>query len=120
MNHAKQGLPGGTVTFFFSDIEASTALWQAHPQGMRAALARHDEIVRLAVEESGGTVIKNTGDGLYAVFPSAGGAVEAALATQKAPAAERVEYETEVVALQEAWQAGRELTMDAAVALVLI
>jgi predicted ATPase/class 3 adenylate cyclase len=78
----------GTVTFLFTDIEDSTALWDTHPQGMRAALARHDELVRAAVEEAGGQVVKTTGDGLHAVFPAARGAVSAALAAQKALAAE--------------------------------
>ena len=76
-------LPTGTVTFFISDIEGSTLLWEAHPQGMRAALARHDEILRTAVESNGGSVIKTTGDGLYAVFPTAHDAAAAAIESQK-------------------------------------
>jgi class 3 adenylate cyclase len=38
-------LPSGTVTFFFTDIEGSTRLWQEHPEAMKAALAHHDEHV---------------------------------------------------------------------------
>jgi class 3 adenylate cyclase len=30
-------LPHGTVTFLFTDIEGSTALWERDPQGMAAA-----------------------------------------------------------------------------------
>ena len=81
-------LPTGTVTFFISDIEGSTLLWETHPQGMRAALARHDEIVRTAVESNGGSVIKTTGDGLYAVFPTAHDAAAAAIESQKSIASE--------------------------------
>jgi class 3 adenylate cyclase len=44
---------------------------------MRAALARHDEVLRDAVEKRDGVVVKATGDGLHAVFASARGAVAA-------------------------------------------
>ena len=37
--------PTGTVTFLFTDIEGSTRLWDAHPNVMRDALARHDTIL---------------------------------------------------------------------------
>ena len=43
-------LPSGTVTFLFTDLEGSTRLWEEHPEAMRDALARHDEILRDAVE----------------------------------------------------------------------
>ena len=39
------GPPSGTVTFVFTDVEGSTALWQDHTRAMAAALARHDEII---------------------------------------------------------------------------
>src|SRR5262245_51572873 len=39
-------VPSGTVTFLFSDIEGSTALWEKHPTAMPATLARHDAILR--------------------------------------------------------------------------
>jgi transcriptional regulator with XRE-family HTH domain len=42
-------LPGGTVTFLFTDIEGSTALWEQHPQTMPVALARHNAILREAI-----------------------------------------------------------------------
>ena len=47
-------LPTGTVTFLFTDIEGSTRLWQRDPEAMREALARHDAILRAAVEGHGG------------------------------------------------------------------
>src|SRR5215207_3298505 len=43
-------LPTGTLTFLFTDIEGSTQLWEQHPQAMPAALARHDAILRQAME----------------------------------------------------------------------
>jgi class 3 adenylate cyclase len=75
-------LPTGAVTFLFTDLESSTRLWEEHPQAMRGALARHDEILREAVEAHGGVVVKSTGDGLHAAFASAEGALLAAAAGQ--------------------------------------
>ena len=43
-------LPSGTVTFLFTDIEGSTRLWEEYPEAMREALARHDEMLREAIE----------------------------------------------------------------------
>jgi predicted ATPase/class 3 adenylate cyclase len=77
-------LPTGTVTFLFTDIEDSTRLWEEHPDAMKAALARHDELLLSAVEEAGGRVFASSGDGFSAVFQSAGQAVAAALTAQKA------------------------------------
>jgi predicted ATPase/class 3 adenylate cyclase len=81
-------LPTGTVTFLFTDIEGSTRLWQEHPEAMRPALARHDELVRAAIESHGGQVVKTTGDGAHAAFTNAIDAVVAAVAAQRAIATE--------------------------------
>ncbi len=43
-------LSTGTVTFLFTDLEASTHLWEAYPDAMPASLARHDALLRQAVE----------------------------------------------------------------------
>jgi predicted ATPase/class 3 adenylate cyclase len=81
-------LPTGTVTFLFTDLEGSTRLWEEHPEAMRAALARHDEILRDAVEKRDGHVVKTTGDGLHAAFALAADGVVAALDAQRALVAE--------------------------------
>ncbi len=83
-------LPSGTVTFLFTDLEGSTRLWQDHPDEMGGALARHDAILRGAVVEHGGSVVKTTGDGIHAVFPTAHGALDAAVAMQEGLSAEPV------------------------------
>lgn len=64
-------LPTGMVTFLFTDIEGSTQLWEREPEAMRAALARHDALLREVLERHGGEVVKMTGDGLLAVFATA-------------------------------------------------
>ena len=38
---AADGLPSGSVTLFFSDIEGSTRAWEQHPVAMPGALAQH-------------------------------------------------------------------------------
>jgi predicted ATPase/class 3 adenylate cyclase len=81
-------LPTGTVTFLFTDLESSTRLWEEHPDAMRDALARHDEILRDAVDAHRGRIVKGRGDGLHAVFATAEGAIEAAVEGQVALGAE--------------------------------
>lgn len=77
-------LPTGTVTFLFTDLEGSTRLWEEHPEAMKAALARHDEILREAVTAHGGHVVKTTGDGIHAAFGAPGDALVAARDAQVA------------------------------------
>ena len=79
------GLGGATLsTFLITDIEGSTRLWEEHADAMAPALARHDALLRSAVEGAGGAVIKTTGDGLLAVFDDPAQAVRAALDGQGA------------------------------------
>ncbi len=75
--------PTGTVTFLFTDIEGSTQLWEQFPELMKGALARHDAILREAVESGHGQIVKTTGDGIHAVFVSAAAAVQTILAAQR-------------------------------------
>jgi predicted ATPase/class 3 adenylate cyclase len=77
-------LPSGTVTFLFTDLCDSTRLWEEHPDEMRAAVWRHDVLVRSCVENHGGAVVKSTGDGLMAAFGDASDAVRAAIDAQRA------------------------------------
>jgi class 3 adenylate cyclase len=77
------------VTFLFTDIEGSTKLWEAQPETMRAALARHDALLRRCIETNQGKVFKTAGDAFCAVFATATDAVCAALAAQQALRAER-------------------------------
>lgn len=81
-------LPSGTVTFLFTDLEGSTRLWEQHPSAMVPALERHDALLRDAVEQAAGIVVKTTGDGLHGVFTSTRAALEAAVVAQRALATE--------------------------------
>ena len=81
-------LPSGTVTFLFTDVEGSTRLWEEQPEAMKVALARHDAILRDAVAEHDGHVVKMTGDGIHAVFATAHDALDAAVAMQRELGAE--------------------------------
>ena len=58
------------VTFLFTDVEGSTRRWEADAEGMRVALAAHDEVLRAAIEAHGGWLFKHTGDGVCAAFAS--------------------------------------------------
>jgi predicted ATPase len=70
------------VTFLFTDIEGSTRRWEKDADGMRGALAAHDEVLRSAIEAHGGFLFKHTGDGVCAAFSSPRSAVDAAVAGQ--------------------------------------
>lgn len=71
-------------TFLFSDIQGSTALWEAFPSEMDSALARHDELLHRAVTDYAGEVFKHTGDGMAAAFHGPLPAFDAALKAQQA------------------------------------
>ncbi len=80
--------PGGTITFLFTDIEGSSQRWREQPAAMKTALARHDALLRQAIEDPGGFVFKTVGDAFYGAFPTAPDALQAALWAQRALFAE--------------------------------
>jgi predicted ATPase/class 3 adenylate cyclase/DNA-binding CsgD family transcriptional regulator len=84
-------LPTGTVTFLFTDIEGSTRLLEAGQAAYRAALGRHDGIVRQAVAAHAGVIAQTRGDGFCAAFASPIAAALAALEAQRALLRERWE-----------------------------
>jgi len=53
-------LPTGTVTFLFTDIAGSTALWERDQGAMQAALAQHDVLLPAAIESRGGLEFSRT------------------------------------------------------------
>jgi len=80
--------PTGTVTFLFSDIVGSTQLWEISPTKMKAALTRHDALLRQVFEAQSGYIFKTIGDELCVAFASAAAALQAALEAQRALRAE--------------------------------
>jgi predicted ATPase/class 3 adenylate cyclase len=81
-------LPSGTVTFLFTDIEGSTALWERDRAAMQVAVERHLAILRTAIETHRGVLYKRIGDGTQAAFPTAEDGLHAAVNAQRALVAE--------------------------------
>jgi class 3 adenylate cyclase len=76
-------------TFLFTDIVDSTKLANTlGDEKWKRLLARHDELVREAIVGAGGEVVKQTGDGFFASFETPKAAIDAAVAIQRALAAE--------------------------------
>ena len=83
----KKNLPEGTVSFLFSDIEGSTRLLkQLGRERYGEILRRHNDVLRRAFADHGGIEIDRQGDAFFFVFRSAGAAVAAAVAAQRAMA----------------------------------
>jgi class 3 adenylate cyclase len=73
-----------TMTFVFTDIVDSTRHLEHHGDAnWQKLLRRHDELVRRIVAAERGAVVDHTGDGFFLAFPSADGAVAAAVAIQR-------------------------------------
>lgn len=74
------------VTFLLTDIEGSTAAWEADAAAMAVALARHDELVEQIVTSRGGRLIKTRGEGdaTFSVFDRPSAAASAAIELQDA------------------------------------
>ena len=83
-----RALPTGTVTFFFSDIEGSTRLLEALGPDYPDLLDRHRSIVREAFSRWRAVEINTQGDSFFAAFASPSDAIAAAVAIQRAIAAE--------------------------------
>jgi class 3 adenylate cyclase len=76
---------GAFRTVLFTDVEGSTALTERVGDAKaREVLRAHEVIVREALKAHGGSEVKAMGDGFMASFSSATGALECAIATQRA------------------------------------
>ena len=90
---AEQHAAGGFCTILFTDVEGSTALTERLGDAKaRAVLRNHERIVREALRAHGGAEVKAMGDGFMASFSSATGALECAIAMQRAFAAHDDEH----------------------------
>jgi class 3 adenylate cyclase len=77
-------LPTGHVTFLLADIEGSTELLRDLEDRYARMLADIRRLIRAAVRDADGREVAATGDELFAAFEHAPGALEAALAIQRA------------------------------------
>ena len=77
-------LPRGTVTFLFTDIESSTALWEHYAAAMRFAVGRHLELLDTAISAHGGYRYEQVGDAIQAAFATARDGLGAAIEAQRA------------------------------------
>ncbi len=82
------GLPTGEVTFVLTDIEGSTRLWDTDADAMAAALELHDGLIGRLVEDHGGRLLKDKGEGdaTLSIFERASAAVACAAKLQRAVA----------------------------------
>jgi class 3 adenylate cyclase len=76
-------LPGGTVTFLFSDVEGSTRLLEQLGDRYGEVHSEHRRILRDQLGAAGGREIDNQGDAFFFSFARAKDAVAAAVAAQR-------------------------------------
>ncbi len=80
---------GPAVAFLFTDIEGSTKSERSVGSAAWASIvARHDALLREAIEHSDGVVVKTEGDAFFAAFGAPDAAIHAAVAAQRAVGAE--------------------------------
>ncbi|TML68120.1 MAG: hypothetical protein E6G14_10575 [Actinobacteria bacterium] len=77
-------LPTGTVTFLFTDIEASTRLLQELGDRYADVLAEHHRVLRDVWARHHGVEVDTAGDAFFVAFARASDAVAAADAAQRA------------------------------------
>ena len=77
-------LPGGTVTFLFTDIEGSTRLLQELGDAYGDVVRDHRLLLRESLGDKGGTEVDSQGDAFFYSFPRARDAVAGAVAAQRA------------------------------------
>jgi class 3 adenylate cyclase len=77
-------LPGGTVTFLFTDIEGSTRLLQQLGDAYGDVVRDHRQLLREHLGDKGGTEVDTQGDAFFYSFPRAKDGVAGAVAAQRA------------------------------------
>lgn len=83
------GVPTGTVTFLFTDIEGSTKLAREHPEAWESARMRHHAIMREAIESFQGFIFQIIGDAFCAAFHTPGEALKTSIRAQQDLQSER-------------------------------
>ena len=80
----KMMIPSGEVTIIYTDVQGSTALWEADPMSMKKATDIHDSIIRRCYSDHGGYEITTEGDAFNLAFQHPADAVAFALKAQLA------------------------------------
>ena len=83
-NNTTADLPGGTVTFLFTDIEGSTQLLHELREGYAELLADHHRLMRAAFANWNGREIDTQGDAFFVSFGRASEAVNCVVEAQRA------------------------------------
>src|SRR5215468_12319921 len=83
-NRGMGGLPAGTITMLFTDIEGSTALLRRLGERYADALSAQRALLRAAFADSDGQEMGTEGDSFFVVFGSAADAVRCCVAAQRA------------------------------------
>src|SRR5205823_5627582 len=96
MGEERPGVPSGTVTFLYTDIEGSTRLLEALREGYAAVLADQRDLLRAAFTHCSGHEIDTQGDAFFVAFPRAIDALQCVVEAQQALA-------------QHAWPAGAQV-----------
>lgn len=76
-------LPGGTVTFLFSDVEGSTRLLEQLGDRYGDVHREHRRILREQLTDAGGSEVDTQGDAFFFSFERARDAVSGAVAAQR-------------------------------------
>ncbi len=107
MADEQAGRRAGIVTLLFTDLVSSTELLDRLGDEDFERLRRiHFQLLREAVAASGGEEVKNLGDGLMVVFPSALDAIGCAVAMQQAVALHNAEPDVAPIAVRVGLHAG--------------
>lgn len=61
-------VPEGDITIVYTDIQGSTAMWEANPVAMKEALDLHDRIIRKCYSNQNGYEITTEGDAFQLAF----------------------------------------------------
>jgi class 3 adenylate cyclase len=77
-------IPKGEVTIIYTDVQGSTALWEADPMSMKKATDIHDSIIRRCYSDYKGYEITTEGDAFNIAFQHPSDAIAFALKAQLA------------------------------------
>jgi len=83
INHPLKTLPGGTVTFLFTDIEGSTKLLHELGDQYSQVLTLQRQVLRAAFDRWHGCEVDTQGDAFFVAFSRASDAISAAVQAQE-------------------------------------